>query len=170
MGNQPDTTAVGSTVAHLDHDGLLGEVKATVAGLFGRRETRLNFWDLVTGLLMELPRANCWTIAEAVGHEGPYRLQHLLSRAVWDGEAVLATVAGWVVGQLTAGVDGPVVLVVDETGDAKSSTDAVGAASQYSGSLGGVGVCQVGVHLSVATPVGHAVIGRRGVPGRGLGR
>jgi SRSO17 transposase len=51
--------------------------------------------------------------------------------------------------------------VVDETGDAKASTDAVGAASQYSGSLGGIGVCQVAVHLSLATPVGHAVIGRR---------
>ena len=161
MRNQPDTTAVDSTVAHLDHVGLLGEVKATVAGLFGRRETRSNFWDLVTGLLLELPRANCWTIGEAVGHEGPHRLQHLLSRAAWDAEAVLAAVAGWVAGQLADRLDGPVVLVVDETGDEKSSTDAVGAASQYSGSLGGVGVCQVAVHLSLASPVGHAVIGRR---------
>lgn len=49
----------------------------------------------------------------------------------------------------------------DETGDAKSSTDAVGAARQYSGALGGVGLCQVAVHLSLATPAGHAVIGRR---------
>jgi hypothetical protein len=29
---------------------------------------------------------NCWTIAEAVGHRGPHRLQHLLSRAVWDDQ------------------------------------------------------------------------------------
>jgi hypothetical protein len=37
----------------------------------------------VRGLLMELDDHNCWTIAEAVGHRGPHRLQHLLSRAVW---------------------------------------------------------------------------------------
>ena len=157
MRKHPDTTTVDSTVAHPDHVALLEEVKAAVAGLFGRREPRRTFWDLVTGLLLHLPTANCWTIAEAVGHRSPYRLQHLLSRAVWDAEAVLATIARWVTGHL----NGPAVLVVDETGDAKSSTDAVGAASQYSGSLGGVGVCQVAVHLSLATPVGHAVIGRR---------
>jgi hypothetical protein len=26
---------------------------------------------------MELEDHNCWTIAEAVGHRGPHRLQHL---------------------------------------------------------------------------------------------
>lgn len=162
MTKHPDTTTVDSTVTHADHLALLEDLKACAAGLFGRREARAAFWDLVSGLLMGLPSANCWTIAEAVGHAGPYRLQHLLSRAVWDADAVLAVVARWIVGQLT----GPVVLAVDETGDAKSSTDAVGAARQYSGSLGGVGLCQVAVHLSLATPAGHAVIGRRLYLGR----
>jgi SRSO17 transposase len=32
---------------------------------------------------------------------------------------------------------GPGILVVDESGDSKSSTDAVGAAQQYSGALAG---------------------------------
>ena len=157
MRTNHDTTTVNPTVTPPDHGALLEEAKATVAGLFGRREPRATFWDLVTGLLTDLPTANCWTIAEAVGHRTPYRLQHLVSRAVWDADAVLAAVARWVTGHLS----GPVILVVDETGDAKASTDAVGAASQYSGSLGGIGVCQVAVHLSLVTPVGHAVIGRR---------
>ena len=39
---------------------------------------------MVSGLLIELDDHNCWTIAEAVGHRGPHRLQHLLSRAVWE--------------------------------------------------------------------------------------
>jgi SRSO17 transposase len=153
----PDTTTVPATVAHLDHLALLEDLKATLAGLFARRESRATFWDLVTGLLMGLPSANCWTIGEAVGHRTPCRLQHLLSRAVWDADAVLVGVARWILARL----DGPAILIVDETGDAKSSTDAVGAAKQYSGALGGVGVCQVAVHLSLATPAGHAVIGRR---------
>ena len=161
MTKHPDTTTVATTVAHPDHRALLEDLKATVAGAFGRRESRATFADLVTGLLLELPRKNCWSIAEAVGHQTPDRLQHLLSRAVWDADAVLTTVAGWAVGHLSQQVSGPVTLAVDETGDAKSSPDAVGAAQQYSGSLGGIGLCQVAVHLSVVTPAGHAVIGRR---------
>lgn len=157
MRKQPDTTTVDSTVTHPDHLALLDDLKAALAGQFARREPRNTFWDLVTGLLMQLPSANCWTLAEAVGHKAPYRLQHLLSRAVWDADEVLAAVARWIRDRLT----GPAILAVDETGDAKSSTDAVGAARQYSGALGGVGLCQVAVHLSLATPVGHAVIGRR---------
>jgi hypothetical protein len=30
---------------------------------------------MLIGLLMELDDHNCWTIAEAVGHYGPHRLQ-----------------------------------------------------------------------------------------------
>lgn len=52
------------------------------------------------------------------------------------------------------------MLVVDETGDEKSSTDAVGAARPYSGALGGVGLCQVAVHLAYVTAAGHALIDR----------
>jgi SRSO17 transposase len=56
--------------------------------------------------------------------------------------------------------DGEAVLIADETGDAKSSTDAVGAAHQHSGSIGGVGLCQVAVHLTFATTRGHTIIDR----------
>jgi SRSO17 transposase len=52
------------------------------------------------------------------------------------------------------------VLVVDETADEKSSADAVGAARQYSGTVGGVALCQVAVTLTYATGRGHALIGR----------
>jgi hypothetical protein len=36
---------------------------------------------MADGLLMELEDYNCWTIGEALGHAGPHRVQHLLSRA-----------------------------------------------------------------------------------------
>ncbi len=65
--------------------------------------------------------------------------------------------ARWVARQLA---DDQAVLVVDETGDEKSSTDAVGAARQYSGALGGVGLCQVAVHLTYASRKGQALIDR----------
>ena len=52
------------------------------------------------------------------------------------------------------------VLVVDETADEKSSADCAGAARQYSGTAGGVALCQVAVTLTFATSRGHALIGR----------
>jgi SRSO17 transposase len=112
---------------------------------------------MVRGLLMELEDHNCWTIAEAAGHRGPHRLQHLLSRAVWDDEQVLDIASAWAAGHLD---DGDAVLIVDETADEKSSGTAAGAARQYSGTAGGVALCQVAVTLTYATGRGHALIGR----------
>jgi SRSO17 transposase len=52
------------------------------------------------------------------------------------------------------------VLIVDETADEKSSADCAGAARQYSGTAGGVALCQVAVTLTFATSRGHALNGR----------
>jgi SRSO17 transposase len=112
---------------------------------------------MVSGLLMELEDHNCWTIAEAAGHRGPHRLQHLLSRAVWDEQRALDIASAWAGGHLD---DGDGVLIVDETADEKSSADAVGAARQYSGTVGGIALCQVAVTMTYATGRGHALIGR----------
>ena len=106
---------------------------------------------------MELDDHNCWTIAEAAGHCGPHRLQHLLSRAVWDDQRVADIASAWAVSHLD---DGDGVLIVDETADEKSSADAAGAARQYSGTVGGIALCQVAVTLTYATGRGHALIGR----------
>jgi SRSO17 transposase len=112
---------------------------------------------MVSGLLMELDDHNCWTIAEAVGHRGPHRLQHFLSRAAWDDQQVLDIASAWAAGHLD---DGDGVLIVDETADEKSSADAAGAARQYSGTVGGIALCQVAVTVTYATGRGHALMGR----------
>ena len=52
------------------------------------------------------------------------------------------------------------VLIVDETADEKSSADCAGAARQYSGTVGGIAMCQVAVTLTCASPAGHTLIGR----------
>jgi SRSO17 transposase len=152
-----DAAAVEATVAHeVWRDGF-GEAMGLVAECFPRRETRQTFAEMTRALLMGVERANCWTLAEALGHPGPHRLQHFLARAAWDHNATRDRIARWTAAQLA---DEHAVLVVDETGDEKSSTDAVGAARQYSGSLGGIGLCQVAVHLTYAAPAGHALIDR----------
>ena len=134
---------------------------ARIAPCFARRETRLTCRDMVNGLLSELEDYNCWTLAEAAGHASPYRMQHLLSRARIDDRQLPDAAADWAAKHITAGQDeDDVVLIVDETADEKSSSDCAGAARQYSGTVGGIAMCQVAVTLTCATPAGHALIGR----------
>jgi SRSO17 transposase len=152
-----EAAAAAATVADDARSALLADLLGRVAGCFPRRETRQCCGQMMTGLLMELDDHNCWTIAEALGHRGPHRLQHLLSRAVWDDQQVLDIAAAWAAGHLD---DGDAVLIVDETADEKSSADAAGAARQYSGTVGGIALCQVAVTLTYATRRGHALIGR----------
>jgi hypothetical protein len=53
-----------------------------IAGRFARVEPRLRAGRLVLGLLSDLPRKNCWTIAKWAGEAGPHGMQHLLYRAL----------------------------------------------------------------------------------------
>jgi len=117
-----DAAAAAATVADEARAALLTDLLGRVAGCFPRRETRQSCRQMVSGLLMELEDHNCWTIAEAAGHRGPHRLQHLLSRAVWDDQRVLDIAAAWAVSHLD---DGDGVLIVDETADEKSSAGTV---------------------------------------------
>src|SRR6266700_1825376 len=157
LRHNQDAAVAAATVADEARSALLADLLGRVAGCFPRRETRQCCGQMVSGLLMELDDHNCWTIAEAIGHRGPHRLQHLLSRAVWDDQQVADIAAAWAAGHLD---DGDAVLIVDETADEKSSADCAGAARQYSGTLGGVALCQVAVTLTYATGRGHALIGR----------
>nr|WP_246127699.1 hypothetical protein [Amycolatopsis rhizosphaerae] len=56
---------------------------ARVAGRFARVEPRRRARGFVLGLLSDLLRKNCWTIAEHAGDASPDGMQDLLSRAVW---------------------------------------------------------------------------------------
>jgi hypothetical protein len=59
-----------------------------MAGRFARVETRRRARGFLLGLLADLPRKNCWTIAEHAGDPDPHGMQHLLARASWDTDGV----------------------------------------------------------------------------------
>ena len=99
----------------------------------------------VRGLLADLPRKNCWTIAEHAGDGTPDGMQHLLARAVWDENAVRDDVRAY---------------LVDETGDLKHGTATVGVQRQYTGTAGKVENAQVAVYLVYATDAGHGLVDR----------
>jgi SRSO17 transposase len=111
----------------------------------------------VVGLLADLPRKNCWTIAEHAGNSNPDGMQHLLARAVWDEDAVRDDIRDYVVEHLG---DPEAVLVIDETGDLKKGTGTVGVQRQYTGTAGRIENVQVAVYLVYASSSGHAMIDR----------
>jgi SRSO17 transposase len=136
---------------------LFDELLGRLAGRFARVELRRRAKAFVRGLLADLPRKNCWTIAEHAGNPTPDGMQHLLGRAVWDHDAVRDDVRDYLVEHLG---DPGAVLVVDETGDLKKGTTTVGVQRQYTGTAGRVENAQVAVYLVYATDAGHGVIDR----------
>jgi SRSO17 transposase len=135
----------------------LEELLGRVAGRFGRVEPRRRARAFVCGLLADLPRKNCWTIAEHAGDPSPDGMQHLLGRAVWDHDGVRDDVRAFLVEHLG---DPEAVLVIDETGDLKKGTSTVGVQRQYTGTAGRIENAQVAVYLVYASTAGHAVIDR----------
>ena len=104
-----------------------------------------------------LDRKNCWTIAEHRGDTSPDGLQHLLSRAKWDAEAVRDDLRDYVI---DAFGDPDAILILDETGDVKKGMHSVGVQRQYTGTAGRIENAQVAVYLTYAAPRGHALIDR----------
>ncbi len=111
-----------------------GEVLDRIGGRFRRYEPRRHAAELMLGLIADLERKNCWSIAEHRGAKTPDALQHLLSRAVWNADEVRDDLRRYVVDHLR---DPGAVLVVDETGDLKKGTATVGVQRQYLGTADG---------------------------------
>ncbi|MGI5204602.1 hypothetical protein ACQEU6_23840 [Spirillospora sp. CA-108201] len=86
MRTNQNAMAVEATVVGQGWTEVFGAFMAEVADCFPRREPRLLARRMTEAMLMGLQRVNCWTLAEALGHSGPHRLQHFLSRGVWDPE------------------------------------------------------------------------------------
>jgi SRSO17 transposase len=136
---------------------MFDELMGLIGSRFGRVEPRRRARAFVLGLLAELPRKNCWTIAEQCGDATPDGMQHLLARARWDADGVRDDLRGYVTRHLA---DPDAVLVVDETGDVKKGTSTAGVQRQYTGTAGRVENAQVAVYLSYAARAGHALIDR----------
>jgi SRSO17 transposase len=128
-----------------------------MAGRFARVEARRRARGFVHGLLADLPRKNCWSIAEHAGDADPHGMQNFLARASWDTDGVRDDLRDYVVGGL-GDTDG--ILVIDETGHLKKGARTVGVQRQYTGTAGRIENAQVAVYLVYAGRGGHAMIDR----------
>jgi SRSO17 transposase len=135
----------------------IDELLDRIAGRFGRVEVRRRVRAFVLGLLADLPRKNCWTLAEHAGDATPDGMQHLLARAGWDTDGVREDLCDYIVEHLA---DPGAVLVIDETGDVKKGSRTVGVQRQYTGTAGRIENSQVAVYLTYSAERGHALIDR----------
>jgi SRSO17 transposase len=132
---------------------------AGLAGCFARVEPRREARKYVTGLISDLPRKNCWALAEHAGDATPDKMQRLLERAAWDACAAMRAVRQFAVTGLGDPADA--VLVIDESGQEKAGEHTAGVQRQYLGCAGRVANGINVVYASYAAPAGHAVISAR---------
>jgi len=133
------------------------DLMAGLAARFGRVEPRRQARSYLLGLLSPLADKNGWTLAEAAGDRTPDKMQRLLNAARGDADAVRDDLREYLTGQV-GDPDG--VLIVDETGFVKKGRKSAGVQRQYSGTVGRVENCQLGVFLAYASPRGRVLLDR----------
>ena len=135
----------------------LADMARRLAPYFARSQSRDRVLAYLRGLLSEVERKSSWQVAEVCGESTPYGFQYLLSRADWDADAVRDELRTYSMQHLG---DPNGVLVLDETGFLKKGRHSAGVARQYSGTVGKVENCQIGVFLSYASPLGQVLLDR----------
>ena len=114
---------------------------AEMLGGLARKDQRAAGELYVRGLLTDGQRKSMQPMAERLGVDHQ-RLQQFITSSTWDYVAVRRNVARWFAASQ------PVeALVIDDTGFAKDGTASPCVARQYSGTLGKVGNCQIGVSV-----------------------
>jgi SRSO17 transposase len=133
--------------------------------LFGGWAAQDRGEQYLRGLLVaRAERRNAENLAELIEGATARALQRFLTDAPWAVDRVTGRLQEDVA-TLLESADG--VWVVDETGFTKQGTKSAGVARQYSGTLGKVGNCQVGVFLGYAGERGQALVdGRLYLPER----
>lgn len=161
MRKQDDTTAA---VASIEDAAECGErADALVRDLLGQvmrqRRSVAVALDYVRAPSRET-RANCWELALSAGHEGPYRMQALLSRYQWPWEELRGLLPGLAQQVLRNDPDdliGP-GLAFDEAADLRKGQFTACVSPQHAGVTGTVENCVTWVFAALVTALGQAWI------------
>ncbi|HEX4305234.1 MAG TPA: IS701 family transposase [Solirubrobacterales bacterium] len=107
------------------------------------------------GLLEQGPRKSLEPMVARLGGEADYEsLQNFLAVSPWDPARMVRAVAERVTPEI--GVE---AWVLDDTGFPKDGKDSPGVKRQYSGTLGKIGNCQIGVSVHAVGVEGTAPLG-----------
>jgi len=90
-----DDTAVPASIEDVSRcaDRVDAQVRAVLGRVMAQRRSAEAALDYVRGLAPGV-KANCWGLAEAAGHENPYRMQALLGSCRWDWKELRAELPG----------------------------------------------------------------------------
>ena len=125
---------------------------------FHRTESRDNFYRYMSGQLCHLERKSIEPIAFAIEGGKVRAMQRFVSDAPWDEDKIMSKYRSLVNDDM-GHPDGAVIF--EESGFAKKGDDSIGVARQYSGNLGKVDNCQVGVFAAYTSPYGYSLIDKR---------
>ncbi|MFE9414027.1 IS701 family transposase [Streptomyces sp. NPDC006704] len=125
--------------------GRLEEFASEVFAPLVRRDQRVKGQLYLRGLLLDGRRKSMQPMAERLGVDHQ-QLQQFMTSSTWSVADVRARLAWRAVATVR-----PQVWIVDDTGFPKDGTASPGVARQYSGTLGKVGNCQIGVSVHAAS-------------------
>ena len=133
------------------------QVSAVLGRVMAQRRTVATAADYVRGLSAG-GKANCWQLAEAAGHENPYRMQALLRTCRWRWEDLRSGLPALALAWLPHDADdliGPGI-AFDETAQLKDGDATACAAPQHAGCTGHVENCVTTVYAVWVTTAGQA--------------
>jgi SRSO17 transposase len=125
---------------------------AVMLGGFARSDQRVKGELYLRGLMLDGKRKSMQPMAERLGVDHQ-RLQQFVTSSTWDYGDVRKRVARWAEEFIDPGA-----YVIDDTGFPKDGADSPGVARMYSGTLGKVGNCQIGVSVHAVTDWASAAI------------
>jgi len=117
-----------------------------------------NAKNYIRGLLGSAERKNGWQLSEKLGEKTPYKMQQFIYRGEYKADDLRDELRSYVVDEMG---EPEGTLVVDDTGFIKQGVKSCGVQRQYTGTLGKICNCQIGVFLTYASTKGHSAIDRR---------
>jgi len=131
-----------------------------IGALLGSTTRKESFAVYVTGLMSSIDRKTAETIA-AMACTDPARMEawhqqllHIIADARWEDAPVRVFSAKYAL-QAAGAQERTDSWVIDDTGFPKQGKHSVGVQRQYSGTLGKIGNCQIGVSLVATYPNGQ---------------
>ena len=125
---------------------------AEMLGGLARSDQRAKGELYLRGLLVDGKRKSMQPMAARLGVDHQ-QLQQFVTSSTWDHVEVRKRVARWAEGFLD-----PQAYVIDDSGFPKDGSDSPGVARMYSGTLGKVGNCQIGVSVHAVTDAASVAI------------
>jgi SRSO17 transposase len=125
---------------------------AEMLGGLARSDQRAKGELYLRGLMVDGKRKSMQPMAARLGVDHQ-QLQQFVTSSTWDHVEVRKRVAGWADEFIE-----PEAYVIDDSGFPKDGSDSPGVARMYSGTLGKVGNCQIGVSVHAVTDTASAAI------------